>query len=125
MKRKCSICGKVMQEGYIIDNGAEYYCSDKCLHMVYTAEEYQEMYKSDVAFWTEWEDETSLKSAGTRLKRLREAAGRSQMKVAEDIGVHEMTIYNIENGKRGFSIVTLLCLSEYYGVTTDYILKGE
>ena len=62
---------------------------------------------------------------GRRLKQLREKTGKSQMKVAEDVGVHWMTIFNIEKGKRGFSVITLLSLSQYYGVSTDFILKGE
>ena len=54
--RRCNVCGKEMASGYIVADGDEYYCSDECLHTVYTAEEYAELYESDVAFWTEWEE---------------------------------------------------------------------
>lgn len=56
--RKCSECGKTMSEGYCIDNGLEYYCSDDCLHKHYTDEEYKEMYDdgNGDSYWTEWED---------------------------------------------------------------------
>lgn len=56
--RKCSNCGKEMNEGYCIDNGLEYYCSDECLHKHYTEEEYEEMYDdgNGDSYWTEWED---------------------------------------------------------------------
>lgn len=56
--RKCSGCGKEMNEGYCIDNGLEYYCSDECLHKHYTEEEYEEMYDdgNGDSYWTEWED---------------------------------------------------------------------
>ena len=56
--RKCSECGKAMSEGYCIDYGLEYYCSDECLHKHYTDEEYKEMYDdgNGDSYWTEWED---------------------------------------------------------------------
>ena len=54
--RECSECGKEMNEGYCIDNGLEYYCSDECLHKHYTEEEYEEMYDdgNGDSYWTEW-----------------------------------------------------------------------
>lgn len=57
-KRVCSHCGKEMFEGYVIDNGLEYYCSDECLHQHYTDEEYDEMYDNGNgdSYWTEWDD---------------------------------------------------------------------
>ena len=57
--RTCSHCGDGMYEGYCIDNGEEYYCSDECLHKHYTEEEYLEMYDegNGDSYWTEWEDE--------------------------------------------------------------------
>jgi len=57
--RICSECRKKMNEGYCIDSGLEYYCSDECLHKHYTEEEYLEMYDegNGDSYWTEWEDE--------------------------------------------------------------------
>ena len=56
--RKCNICGKPMKSGYVIENGLEYYCSDECLHKVYSEEEWNEMYSDDGdSYWTEWEEE--------------------------------------------------------------------
>lgn len=54
--RICSACGKIMTEGYCIDDGLEYFCCDGCLHTRYSEEEYNEMFENDVAYWTEWED---------------------------------------------------------------------
>lgn len=54
--RRCTHCGKQMWVGYCIGNGDEYYCSDECLYANYSKQEYNEMYKSDCAYWTEWED---------------------------------------------------------------------
>lgn len=55
--RTCTHCGKSMTNGYCIDNGCEYYCSDECLHEHYTEEEYLEMYDDGEgdSYWTEWE----------------------------------------------------------------------
>lgn len=56
--RECSECGKEMTEGYCIDNGLEYYCSEECLHKHYTEEEYLEMYDNGNgdSYWTMWEE---------------------------------------------------------------------
>lgn len=42
--RICSECGEPMKQGYCIDGGSEYYCSDRCLHVHYTPEERRKMY---------------------------------------------------------------------------------
>lgn len=38
--RRCTECGKPMKEGYLIEQGGEYYCSDECLHKNYTQEQW-------------------------------------------------------------------------------------
>lgn len=57
--RTCSECGKEMIEGYCIENGLEYYCSDECLHKNITEEEYLKLYDNGNgdSYWTEWECE--------------------------------------------------------------------
>lgn len=56
--RHCTECGAAMREGYVIDDGAEYYCTDGCLRINYTPEEWAEMYEGEVGYWTTWpEDE--------------------------------------------------------------------
>lgn len=54
--KTCDACGRVMLEGYCIDDGDEYYCSDNCLHKYYTTEEYLEMYDdgNGHSYWTDW-----------------------------------------------------------------------
>ena len=54
--RFCSVCGKPITSGYVVNDGEEYFCSKSCLHRVYTEEEYNEMYSEGYAFWTEWEE---------------------------------------------------------------------
>lgn len=62
-KRICSECGKPMDEGYCIDSGMEYFCSDECLHKHYTPEEWKEMYGEgdNDSYWTKWEGESNLR----------------------------------------------------------------
>ena len=52
--RVCTACGELMQEGYCIDDGAEYFCSDDCLNSYYSEEEYLELCEQDSAYWTTW-----------------------------------------------------------------------
>jgi late competence protein required for DNA uptake (superfamily II DNA/RNA helicase) len=59
--RKCDKCGQGMNEGFCIYEGQEYYCSDECLHSVYSEQEWSEMYNaedigSSSSYWTQWED---------------------------------------------------------------------
>ena len=57
--RKCSECGQGMDNGYIINDGTAYYCSDGCLAENHTAEEYEAMHNNGEgsSYWTEWECE--------------------------------------------------------------------
>ena len=53
--RRCSICGRLMQEGYCQDAGWRYYCSDDCLHHDFTDEEWnKECEDNDQSYWTQW-----------------------------------------------------------------------
>lgn len=60
--RKCDHCSKGMDEGYLINEGEEYYCSDECLHQHYTVDEWAAMSDGDDAesYWTEWDDPTDI-----------------------------------------------------------------
>ena len=54
--RKCTTCGKGMNEGYVGDDGS-YGCSDKCwFSNGYTPEMYAEDYEADSAYYTAWEE---------------------------------------------------------------------
>lgn len=52
----CSECGKVHDEGFCVNGGDEYYCSEECLHKHYSKEEWEEMYEEDEYnnYWTQW-----------------------------------------------------------------------
>ena len=55
--RICTECGKEMKKGYMVGDGDEYYCCDKCLFKHYTPKEWQEIFDNDNGYWTEWEEE--------------------------------------------------------------------
>ena len=58
--RKCDECGKVSNEGYCIEGGEEYYCSDKCLHKNYSKEEFKDLHATGDSYWTQWEDKDEM-----------------------------------------------------------------
>ena len=55
--RRCDICGKPMIDGYCVGDGEQYYCSDECLAMVFTEDEWELVYQTDGGYYTEWYDE--------------------------------------------------------------------
>jgi len=48
-----------MDEGYVIDGGTNYYCSDDCLHTEYTDKEWNVECKENprYSYWTQWDVE--------------------------------------------------------------------
>ena len=53
--RRCSKCGKLMYEGYCVNGGTSYYCSEECLHEDFTDEEWaKECENNDQSYYTEW-----------------------------------------------------------------------
>ena len=66
-----------------------------------------------------------MEASGKRLKELRKQAGKTQEQVAEAVGLEPGTISRIERGAKGMSIDSLLMFSEIYGVSMDFILKGD
>jgi hypothetical protein len=63
--RYCSNCGKVIvAEGYSINGGCDYYCSDECLYNVMSEEEYNELYDDGEgeSYRTDWDDSWKIPS---------------------------------------------------------------
>ena len=54
--RICSSCGKPMIEGYCIEDGEAYYCSDECLYKHLSEEEFLSLYNNGKgnSYWTNW-----------------------------------------------------------------------
>ncbi len=59
------------------------------------------------------------------LRRLRQNSGLSQHELCRMLSVSQGTVSNWERGEHDIDNDSLLKLSEYFGVSTDYILKGE
>ena len=59
LARVCTHCGKIMDEGYMIDGGNAYYCSDECMDAHFTPEEkaaaLEDAEGDGNTYWTEWE----------------------------------------------------------------------
>ena len=59
--RVCSNCGKIINEGYVVNNGEGYYCSDECAEKHFSKEKWLCMLEGTetedgeaYAYWTEW-----------------------------------------------------------------------
>lgn len=58
MPRTCTVCGSQFTEGYYVNWGeSEYFCSDTCLHAVYSPEEYDNLFNADLAYYSEWKED--------------------------------------------------------------------
>lgn len=62
---------------------------------------------------------------GKRLKQLREAIGKTQQEVAQDLSISVDTLRKLEQGKRMPSAWIIDILGDYYKITTDYIISGK
>ncbi len=58
-----------------------------------------------------------------KLRAERGKKGVSQTKVANDLGLTQPTIAKYENGILTPLADTIVALADYYGVTTDYLLR--
>lgn len=58
MSRTCTVCNRQFTEGYYVNVGeSEYFCSDTCLHAVYSPEEYSKLFDADLAYHSEWKED--------------------------------------------------------------------
>ena len=65
--------------------------------------------------------EDLLKADG-KLKELRKRRNLIQEQLADEIGTSQQTVSRVEKDKLSMSIETLIRLSAYFNVTTDYLL---
>lgn len=61
---------------------------------------------------------------GMRIQNCRICSGKTQEEVAEYLGLSPKSVSNIETGYTMCKPVYLIMLSEYFGVSIDYMLKG-
>ena len=59
------------------------------------------------------------------LKELRLDRGLTQAMLALETGLSQSAIAYWETGQRGPSVLAVLTLARYFGVTTDYLLGEE
>ena len=64
-------------------------------------------------------------SFSERLKELRAEEGCSQTDIAKIVGTTQMAISHWERGHSEPSITQLIILSDFFGVTTDYLVGKE
>lgn len=64
----------------------------------------------------------SKEEFGRRMREARERKGVSQTEAGRQVGGKAAMISDIENGRRTTTVEKLAVLSEYYGVSTDYLL---
>lgn len=60
-----------------------------------------------------------------RMQELRKSRGLSQEQLAEAAGVSRQAVSKWELGESAPELEKVLALSEFFGVTTDYLLKGS
>ena len=64
-------------------------------------------------------------AVGGRLKAWRTHFNWTRKEVAERCGLTEKYYSDIERGSCGMSVETLISLSELYGFSMDYLIRGE
>lgn len=67
----------------------------------------------------------SNKDVGQRIRRLREANSYTRDAFAEKVDISSKFLYEIETGKKGFTVEILSKISRALCVSNDYILGGH
>lgn len=62
---------------------------------------------------------------GDKLRKARQALGQTQEQVAEAVGVSRQTVSNWETGRSLPDVLSVIRLSDLYGVSLDQLLKGD
>lgn len=67
-----------------------------------------------------------IKESGKRIKKLRKDKGiATQEQFADLTGLSPTTIANIEAGRKGTSIDTLMVLADLFDTSIDYLISGK
>lgn len=59
------------------------------------------------------------------LKMIRKRKNLNQLKVAFDLNISREALSHYENGKRSPDVQMLRKLSQYFGVSIDFLVNGE
>lgn len=65
------------------------------------------------------------KAIGSRIRKQRELIGYTREQFAEKLDISVRFAADIELGKRGMSIETLIKICELFSVSSDYIIWGK
>lgn len=57
MAAKCEICKSEMNEGYFFETDGTMYCSDKCLNVHVSDEEYEKLFEDGIGYWTTFDED--------------------------------------------------------------------
>ena len=66
-----------------------------------------------------------IKESGSRIRQLRIQNGYTQEKLAEVLNVDQSYYGRIETGKRGCPVDLFIQLSDLFGVSLDYLIRGR
>lgn len=66
------------------------------------------------------------KTIGANIKRIRKSLENkmTQEDLAKKLKLHRISVVNIENGKQGLTMVTLIDISKVLGVTVNKIMRN-
>ena len=67
----------------------------------------------------------SQKACGERMRRLRAEKKLSQKDVAGKLNISVDMYFSFEVGRRTMGIETLVAVAEFYGVSLDWLARGE
>lgn len=63
---------------------------------------------------------------GRRVRALREAKGCNQTQIAEACGFNDHSaVSKLENGKNAPTLEQVIQLAQFFGVSSDYVLRGD
>lgn len=64
-------------------------------------------------------------SVGKRIRRLRLSLGLKANELADDLGISTNSVYGYEQDRTCFNYKQAVQISDYFGVSLDYLLRGE
>lgn len=68
----------------------------------------------------------SMQRFGEKLRTLRQQRGISQKKLAEELGFGDQAfIHRLETGQKHPNVEHVIRVSEFFGVTTDVLIKDD
>lgn len=66
-----------------------------------------------------------MSTIGIRLRRIREEKGLDQKEAAEKLGMSNVVLNRYEKDKREPDLNTIFTLAQFYGVSIDWLVKGN